>query len=48
MRKFNILDRRTGNLLFQLVFYEEKLIKPMLFKFKQIKEINISEVEENV
>lgn len=46
MKKYNIIERKTGHLLITITIYEKKLVKPLLFQFKKQKQINVVEVEQ--
>lgn len=46
MKKYNIIERKTGHLLITIIIYEKKLVKPLLFQFKKQKNINVIEVKE--
>ncbi|MCI8394146.1 MAG: hypothetical protein HFH86_01515 [Bacilli bacterium] len=46
MRIFNVLDRKSGNVLISVACYDLKVYKMMMKQFKKMRNVNVSEVKE--
>lgn len=45
-RKYNVIARKTGELLLTYIVYSKKVDDLLLKQFKRMKDVNISEVKE--
>ncbi len=45
MKKYNVIDKKTGNLLLSFITYDKKLEKLFLLQFKKIKQVNVCEAK---
>lgn len=45
-RKYNVIARKTGELIFTYIVYNKKVDQEILKQFKKMKNVNISEVKE--
>lgn len=45
MNKYNVYEKKTGNLLLTFIVYDKKMVKPFLMQFKKIPQVNVSEVQ---
>lgn len=44
MKKYNVYEKKTGNLLISLIIYDKRMVKPLILQFKKLPQVNISEV----
>ena len=46
MKKYNVIEKKTGNLLLTFITYNQKVEKSMLFQFKKLRrQVDIVEVK---
>lgn len=45
-RKYNVIDKKTGNLVFTYIVYDKKVDTELLKQFRKLKQVNITEVKE--
>lgn len=45
MKKYNVIDKKTGNLLLSFITYDKKIENLFLTQFKKIRQVNVCEAK---